>query len=363
MKYFKYLFCAVMINFLIYPESTVYHQKMIVRSPIANLKGVPKDTPADFALPASSQTNPSQLTQLLFNEYLVAQKKYIDSSNITWYLVNAVQQLNKNNNRWCGWSGVLGWVKSKDVQPVKKFKKHNLLVTSLFANIYNEKQKKISTICIGTQLTGNIDTEKNMYQIDLPDESYGWMQISDVTPIEQQHELSESELRKNIIKTAQQFLGNLYSWGGRSPQTDLWNVSSVDCSGLVNLVFAAHGLLVPRNSYSQYLASSAIKYGKDLKIGDLIFFANSNNKINHVLLYCGDGKVLESSLTAQKVQESSFKKRIGFDHTKMKSGDLSGPIMVLDSENPTFFKIYFRSFLSHKNMLKKLKHDILRHDY
>ncbi len=360
MKYFKYLFYLTTINFLIYPEKFIPNQKMIVCSPMANLMGVPRDIPSDFTLPASSKTNPHQLTQLLFNEYLIAQKKYTDKKNKIWYLVNAIQQTNKKNNKW---STLLGWVPAEDVQSVQQFEEHNLIVRSLFATIYNEKKQKIKTICIGTQLAGSIDAEKNMYQINLPNQSYGWIKISDITPTAKYHNFSESELRNNIIKTAKQFLGNLYSWGGRTPQNVVWTVSSVDCSGLINLAFTANGLLIPRNSSSQYHASSLIKYGKDLQPADLIFFADSNDKINHVLFYCGDGKVLEASLTAQKVQESSFKKRIGFDHTKMKSGDLSGPIMTLHSENPTFFKIYFGSFLSHATMIKKLRHDILQYDY
>ncbi len=47
----------------------------------------------------------------------------------------------------------------------------------------------------------------------------------------------------------------------------------------------------------------------------------------------------------------------------MKSGDLSGPIMTLDSSKPTFFKIYFASFLSDIKMIHKLRLKFLKTHY
>ena len=268
---------------------------------------------------------------------------------------------NKNKNG--SWSGMLGWVQAQDLIAVENFEEHNVVVSSLFANIYNNKHKKIKTLSIGTALTATFDPDQNMYHVIIPQKCCGWIKASDVITLSQGTELSEPQLRANIIKTAQQFLGDPYSWGGRTPQTTLWPVSSVDCSGLINLVFTAQGFLIPRNSATQYMKATHIKHGKDLQQGDLIFFANKKHTISHVIVYSGNGNIIESSLTAGKVVESSFKKRIGFDHTKMKSGDLSGPIMTAESANPMFFKVYFASFLSDKQMIHKLRHEFLRTDY
>lgn len=361
MKYLKYLFYISIISLTTYSKPKQFHQKMIVASPVANLRGAPRNIPSDFKLPASSKTNPFQSTQLLCNEYVIAKQKFIDKENNAWYLVDAIQQPTKNQNGT--WTGLTGWVQAQDLEEVEKFEEHNLVITNLFTTIYNNKNKKINILFIGTALTGTFDTEKNMYHITMPHGCCGWIKSSDVMTLSKHNELSESELRINIIKTAKKFLGNSYSWGGRTPETDLLPVSSIDCSGLTNLVFTAQGLLIPRNSGSQYQKATHIKHGKDLQAGDLIFFANNNHKISHVLFYSGDGKVIESSLTAGKVTETSFKKRIGFHHTTMKSGDLSGPIMTLESEKPTFFRVYFASFTSDKNMIQKLRHDFLQYHY
>jgi len=357
MKHLKKFIYILIMDISLYPKTKPLNQKMIVCSAVANLRGVPQNIDSNFKLPGSAKTNPFQITQLLLNEPVIAQKSFTDKKNNNWYLVKAIQQPNKNKDG--NWSGLIGWIEAKNLIPVQNFEKHNLVITSLFADIYNTQGKKINTLFIGTQFTGTYIPEKNLYQITLPNKSYGYIKTSDTTILSKNITLTESEIRKNIIKTAEKFLGNVYSWGGRTPQTDLFPISSIDCSGLINLVFAGNGLLIPRNSVSQYLKAKHIKHGKNLKPGDLIFFANSKHKISHVLFYVGNGNVIESSLTVGEVKESSFKKRIGFDHFKMKSGDLSGPIMTLDSNNPTFFKIYFASFLSDQNMIHKLRADFL----
>ncbi len=305
MNLFKYCLYITIINCTL-DLNADQHQKMIVKVAATDLKGIPINNPSFLTLPTSAKTNPYQLTQLLFNEYVIAQKKYTDKQNKNWYLVKALQQPNKDKDGL--WSGMLGWANADHLQPVCSFEKHNLVVTNLFADIYDQKNKKIITIFIGSQLAGTLDEKKEMYQISMPDQSYGWIKATDVAVISQDDQLSPEELRKNIVATTKKFLGNLYSWGGRTPQTDLLPVSSVDCSSFINLVFLAHGLLIPRNSVSQYLKAYPIEHGKDLQLGDLIFFANTENKINHVLLYTGNGKVIESSLTKQKVKESSLKK-------------------------------------------------------
>lgn len=361
MKNLKYVFCTLIISTTIYPHKKRLNQKMIVRSSVANLRSEPKDIPTGLTLPSSSKTNPLQLTQLLYNEYVIAHKKYTDQEHTEWYQVEAVQQLNKNIDN--SWSGINGWAKAQDLNPVEKFEQHNLVVTNLFAPIFTKQGTITTQLCIGTQLTGTLNVQDHTYHIQLPDRTYGYIHMDDVTPIQSLHGLTEQDVRNNIVEIAEKFLGNLYSWGGRTPQNKNWPVSSVDCSGLVNLTFAAQGLLIPRNSKTQYLKTNHIKHGKDLQAGDLIFFATSDQKISHVLIYDGHGNVIESSLTAGKVQKIPFKKRIGIDHTLMKSGDRSGPIKVCNSEHPTYFTLYFGSFLSQKNLVKKLRNDFLRHNY
>lgn len=360
MKYLKYFFYLPIVSITAFIYTHDFHKKMIVCVPVADVRSEPKDIPSDVKLPTSNKTNPLQLTQLLFNEYVIAQKQCTDEYDQIWYFIQAVQQPIHTEKNSC--TCVPGWVKAEFLYPVEQFKQHNLVITNLFTPMYDDKQKKIDTLFIGTKLTGILDSEKNMYRIVMPKQDYLWINISDATPLSKDIEFSEPELRTSIIKTAQKFLGNLYSWGGRTPQTDMYHISSVDCSGLINLIFAAHGLLIPRNSSSQYLKTTHIKNGKDLKSGDLIFFADMEDKINHVILYTGNGNILESALSLNEVKEVSFKDRIGFDINTMQSGDIF-KLQMTPNPNPLSFKIYFGSFLNHESMISKLRHDMLRHNY
>ena len=65
---------------------------------------------------------------------------------------------------------------------------------------------------------------------------------------------------------AEQLIGTPYSWGGRSGD-------SLDCSGLVQLVFGLKGIMAPRDSDMQMADFGAeLPEGATLQRGDLVFF-------------------------------------------------------------------------------------------
>ena len=128
---------------------------------------------------------------------------------------------------------------------------------------------------------------------------------------------------ENIIATAKKYVGIPYLWGGMSP-------NGFDCSGLVRTAyFLGSGLLLPRNANQMALcglpvpvfkaaadssrtsasapqdanesASSAQTFCADsLRAGDLLFFGRkgktpSEDRITHVGLYIGEGRMIHSS--------------------------------------------------------------------
>ena len=91
-----------------------------------------------------------------------------------------------------------------------------------------------------------------------------------------------------IIATAKTCLGVPYVWGGES-------MSGFDCSGLVQYVYAKHGISLGRTVSRQYEAGTYVSKSK-LQPGDLVFFQNTyKTGLSHVGIYIGDGEFIHSS--------------------------------------------------------------------
>jgi cell wall-associated NlpC family hydrolase len=109
-----------------------------------------------------------------------------------------------------------------------------------------------------------------------------------------------SGIRDTIAKTARQYIGVPYKWGGESPQTGF------DCSGFTMVVYQLNGLDLPRSSRQQWNAGRPIKRSQLLK-GDLVFFATSGRqKVSHVGIYLERGKFLHAPRRGQKIKSADL---------------------------------------------------------
>lgn len=77
-----------------------------------------------------------------------------------------------------------------------------------------------------------------------------------------------------VLETALTLRGIPYRAGGGDPR-------GFDCSGLVQYVFARHGVALPRNTSEQFLAGIAVT-PDELEPGDLVFFATVSAGASHV---------------------------------------------------------------------------------
>lgn len=97
-----------------------------------------------------------------------------------------------------------------------------------------------------------------------------------------------------VVAEARKYLGVPYVWGGTDPRKGL------DCSGLVQLVYKNLGIELPRVSYEQAKAGTAVTGGlANAKPGDLLAF---NSPVTHIGIYIGDGKMIEAPRPGQDVK-------------------------------------------------------------
>jgi beta-lactamase class A len=110
---------------------------------------------------------------------------------------------------------------------------------------------------------------------------------SGVTPLELRGDIASA------LSFARAFLGLPYLWGG----TTGWGL---DCSGLVQLVYAVSGVLLPRDADQQQAACAPLATIDELAPGDLVFFPG------HVGLALGQGQYIHASAQSAMLTINSF---------------------------------------------------------
>lgn len=105
-----------------------------------------------------------------------------------------------------------------------------------------------------------------------------------------------------IVESALLWTGAPYVWGGITQ-------AGVDCSGLVQAVFRAHGRQLPRDSDLQAREGTEVYASADfreLMPGDLLFFAEKDSRISHVAISMGGSMIVHSSLNNAGVRTNDL---------------------------------------------------------
>lgn len=92
---------------------------------------------------------------------------------------------------------------------------------------------------------------------------------------------------QTILAYARTLEGHPYRWGGSTP-------GGFDCSGFTVHVFGRHGVELPRTSFDQFNAGTAVNRN-ELRPGDLVFFTTYRAGASHVGIYFGNGLFLHAS--------------------------------------------------------------------
>jgi cell wall-associated NlpC family hydrolase len=98
-------------------------------------------------------------------------------------------------------------------------------------------------------------------------------------------------------------LGKPYVWSGTGPV-------GYDCSGLVMMAYRAAGVSLPRTTFQQVYAETAVYSFSDLMPGDLLFTPGSDGTAEdpgHVGMYVGQGLVIQAPQTGEDIEITPFK--------------------------------------------------------
>lgn len=124
-----------------------------------------------------------------------------------------------------------------------------------------------------------------------------------------------------ILDTGMGWLGVPYKWGGSDPKYGL------DCSGLIQAMYAANGVKIPRVSYEQARAGKGVAY-KDARPGDILAFDFDPKRpgIDHVGVYLGNGKMLASPKTGDVVKVQAVNPKSVVTVRRVLSDDAYAPL-------------------------------------
>ncbi|MGW1123849.1 C40 family peptidase [Streptomyces sp. NPDC002526] len=103
------------------------------------------------------------------------------------------------------------------------------------------------------------------------------------------------------ITAAKTALGSWYQWGGTCAMP-YEGLGGCDCSSLTKMAWSAGGVNLPRTTYDQGHAGTAVKALSQLAPGDLLFSVPGSSGPEHVGMYIGGGQVIDAPHTGAQVR-------------------------------------------------------------
>lgn len=129
------------------------------------------------------------------------------------------------------------------------------------------------------------------------------VKVGKIAKLSEVHKVRVQKAQKTAMNKLMGQIGKPYHWGGTSPRTGF------DCSGLV--YYAYKDLVkfrIPRTANEMYHLRDAASVDRgELESGDLVFFrTQGRGTADHVGVYVGNGKFIQSPRSGQDIQITSL---------------------------------------------------------
>ena len=212
--------------------------------------------------------------------------------------------------------GYAAWVNDMAIEPIDQQRldawkdARRVIVTNFYTFFYDAPRFDAGHVSDGVwgDIAEWVGTRGKFTEVMLPTGKHAFVPTADVTDLRawvdsraavvpaDAPQAAVEKARNLILETARTFVGVPYLWAGTS-------FKGVDCSGFVKTVYFLNGYMVPRNSRQQAVSGEPVDVSEgldNLQPADLVFFGreateDKPERITHVAIYLGDGKIIHSS--------------------------------------------------------------------